>query len=1037
MNMSAVFIKRPVATCLIMAGILIFGLLSYTLLPLNDMPNVEFPYITVIGEMSGANPETMATSVAKPLEKQISGIAGIKSLRSTNKQGRTMVMIEFELDRNIDGAALDVQSAISQAYSRMPDTMTEQPRFIKINPDSLPVLQIALTSKSLTPQELTQYAETYISQRLSMVDGVSKTEVRGAKRYAVRVKLDPALMVARDVSMDEISAAVQNANVTLPTGTLEGKTRIRNIKASGEMRRPEEFARIIVAWRNGAPVRLEDVALVEEGVEDTTQASWVSGENGVIVQVTRQPGGNTVQVVRDILDILPSIEASLPPSINMSVMEDSSIPIQDSVHEVQFTLILTIFLVIAVIYLFLHDAMATIIPSLAVPLSIVATYAFMFAAGFSLDNLSLMALILVVGFVVDDAIVMLENIVRHREMGKSAWQAAMDGAGEVGFTIMSMTISLAAVFIPLLFMPGVAGRMFVEFAAVIIIAVSVSLFIAISLTPMLSARFLSDASVQPKNGWFKRTMESGFDKLLHGYEASLHFVMRHRFATFVASLALIAATAVLAAHMPTGFFPAMDGGRIRITTRAEESISFAALAEAQRSLHPIIAADPAVQSYLSTVGGGTRGETNSGNITVRLKPINERDHIDVVINRLRAALGNNPTLNVYVQNADSRGAGGSGGQYTYTLVGTDVEELYPAAQELERALKDVASVRDVGTDLQLMNPTILLQIDRDKAGMLDITLRQIENALYSAFGTRQISTIYTDVSDYTVKLEVLPELQDSASVLSAIYLRSGKGALVPLDTIVTYKNEAGPLTVNHRGQFPAVNVSFNISPGYAMGDAMQDVEDTAAEILPDSVTGSFTGTAQDFQSSVVSMVILIIVALTLIYIVLGILYESFIHPITILSGLPSAAFGAMLLLWIFDLELDMMAFVGIIMLIGIVKKNAIMVLDFSLEAERKEHISPEEAVIRGCLIRFRPILMTTLAAVMGALPLAIGMGATGADMRRPIGICVAGGLVFSQVVTLYITPVYYVYLDLFGDWVLRTIRRIFHRTAPQTASSEN
>ena len=649
------------------------------------------------------------------------------------------------------------------------------------------------------------------------------------------------------------------------------------------------------------------------------------------------------------------------------------------------------------------------------PLSIVATYAFMFAAGFSLDNLSLMALILVVGFVVDDAIVMLENIVRHREMGKSAWQAAMDGAGEVGFTIMSMTISLAAVFIPLLFMPGVAGRMFVEFAAVIIIAVSVSLFIAISLTPMLSARFLSDASVQPKNGWFKRTMESGFDKLLHGYEASLHFVMRHRFATFVASLALIAATAVLAAHMPTGFFPAMDGGRIRITTRAEESISFAALAEAQRSLHPIIAADPAVQSYLSTVGGGTRGETNSGNITVRLKPIKEREHIDVVINRLRAALGNNPTLNVYVQNADSRGAGGTGGQYTYTLVGTDVEELYPAAQELERALKDVASVRDVGTDLQLMNPTILLQIDRDKAGMLDITLRQIENALYSAFGTRQISTIYTDVSDYTVKLEVLPELQDSASVLSAIYLRSGKGALVPLDTIVTYKNEAGPLTVNHRGQFPAVNVSFNISPGYAMGDAMQDVEDTAAEILPDSVTGSFTGTAQDFQSSVVSMVMLIIVALTLIYIVLGILYESFIHPITILSGLPSAAFGAMLLLWLFDLELDMMAFVGIIMLIGIVKKNAIMMIDFALAAEREQGMSPREAIYQACLLRFRPILMTTLAALLGALPLMLSTG-VGAELRRPLGIGMVGGLIVSQVLTLFTTPVIYLLFDRLALW---------------------
>ena len=1034
MNMSALFIKRPVATTLLMAGILIFGMLSYFQLPQSDMPNVELPYIIVSASMPGADPETMATSVAKPLEKQLSTISSIKSMTSNSKQGRTMVFLEFEMDRDIDGAAIDVQSAISRAYSSMPDTMTQQPRFMKLNPDSMPVLQLAVTSDTMTPQQLTQYAETYISDRLSMVKGVSQSDVRGAKRFAVRIQIDPNLMAARNVSVEEISDAVDKANATLPTGTLQGETRIRNLKASGEMTKAEDFADIIVAWRNGAPVRLSDVAKVIDGAEETNQASWINGKNGVIIQVTRQPGGNTVQVVQDILEILPEIEASLPPSVSMEVVEDGSVAIKDSVHEVQFTLILTIFLVIAVIYVFLRDGMATIIPSLAVPLSIVATFAFMYAMNFSLDNLSLMALILVVGFVVDDAIVMLENIIRHREMGKSPMQAAMDGAGEVGFTILSMTISLAAVFIPLLFMPGVAGRMFFEFAAVIIIAIAMSLFVSLSLTPMMSALFLTEKSVHIKYTGFKALMEKGFAGVLRGYEVSLHWAMRHKFLMFLGSLLLIVATGYLATIVRTGYFPAIDGGKIAITTRAEESISFQALAEAQASLHDIIAADPAVRNFISTVGGGTRGETNTGNITVRLKPINEREHIDVVINRLRQKLADNPTLNVFVRNGDSMGGGSAGGQYTYTLVGSDLQELYKAASVLETAMKDLPGVRDVGTDLQLMNPTIKLDIDRDKAQSLGISMSQIESALYSAFGTRQISTIYTDVSDYTVKLEVLPELQYNADVLDSIYLRSSTGALVPRATLATTSSEAGPMAVNHNRQFPSVSVSFNTAPGVSLGDAMQQISDTARDVLPDTVTGSFTGTAQDFQSSVTSMILLIVIALVLIYIVLGILYESFIHPITILSGLPSAGFGALFSLWLFNSELNMTAFVGIIMLIGIVKKNAIMVLDFSLEAERTRHLPPDEAVIEGCLIRFRPILMTTFAAVMGAVPLAIGMGATGADMRQPIGICVAGGLIFSQVVTLYITPVYYVYLDRFGSFVGRLMARIFRRSLAEPAA---
>lgn len=1037
MNMSALFIKRPVATTLLMAGILIFGMLSYFQLPQSDMPNVEFPNIIVIATMPGADPETMATSVAKPLEKQLSTISAIRSMTSTSKQGRTMVFLEFEMDRDIDGAAIDVQSAISRAYSNMPDTMTEQPRFMKLNPDAWPVLQIALTSDTMTPQELTQYAETYISDRLSMVAGVSQSMVRGAKRFAVRIQIDPKLMAARNISVEEISNAVDKANATLPTGTLQGETRIRNLKASGKMSRARDFADIIVAWRNGAPVRLSDVARVIDGTEETNQASWINDQTGVVVQVTRQPGGNTVQVVQDILDILPDIEASLPPSVHMEVVEDGSVGIKDSVHEVQFTLILTIFLVIAVIYIFLRDGMATIIPSLAVPLSIVATFAFMYAMNFSLDNLSLMALILVVGFVVDDAIVMLENIIRHREMGKSPMRAAMEGAGEVGFTILSMTISLGAVFIPLLFMPGMAGRMFFEFAAVIIIAIAMSLFVSLSLTPMMSALFLTEKSVHIKYTGIKALMEKGFHTVLRGYESSLHWTMRHKFLIFMGSLLLIAITGYLATIVRTGYFPAIDGGKIAITTRAEESISFQALAEAQASLHEIIAADPAVRNFISTVGGGTRAETNTGNITVRLKPIKEREHIDVVINRLRQKMSNNPTLDVFIRNGNGMSrAGSAGGQYTYTLVGSNLDELYKAAFDVEAIMKGLPGLRDVGTDLQLMNPTINFNVDHDKAQSLGISLHQIENALYSAFGTRQISTIYTDVSDYTVKLEVLPELQYSADVLDSIYLRSGNGDLVPLATLATTFSSAGPMTVNHNRQFPAVSASFNTAPGVSLGDAMQQISHATRDALPDSVTASFTGTARDFQSSVRAMILLIIIALILIYIVLGILYESFIHPITILSGLPSAGFGALFSLWLFNAELNMTAFVGIIMLIGIVKKNAIMVLDFSLEAERTRHLPPDEAVIEGCLIRFRPILMTTFAAVMGAIPLAIGMGATGADMRQPIGICVAGGLIFSQVVTLYITPVYYVYLDRFGIFMSRLMARIFrHSLADPTAGA--
>ncbi len=1028
MNISETFIRRPVATTLLMAALIIFGVMGFSRLALNDMPNIEFPFIIVMANMSGADPETMATSVAKPLEKQLSTISGIKTMTSTSRQGSAVVFLEFDYGRDIDKAALDVQSAISQAYARMPDAMTTAPLFVKVNPDSMPVLQLALTSATLTAQQLTEYAETYIAQRLTMITGVAQANVRGAKRYAVRILVDPDLMAARNVSMEEITAVVGQANVSLPTGVLQGETRIRNIRASGEITTAEEFGNIIVAWRNGAPIRLSDVASVEDSIESTTQQTWLDGKTGVVIQVVRTPGGNTVETVSNIMQILPELIESLPPSVELKVFQDNSIVIKDSVEEVEFTLVLTIILVVLIIFLFLRDAMATMIPSLALPVSILGTFALMFAFNFSLNNVSLMALILVVGFVVDDAIVMLENIIRHREMGKSPLQAALDGSREVGFTILSMTLSLASVFIPLLFLPGMVGKMFLQFGAVIVIAVSMSFIVSISLTPMMCANFLPEHSLHKKNTGITAAFNRFFHWLTLKYESSLHIAMRHKFIVFLASVGLIILTGFFAGRMPTGFFPNMDGGLISISTKAEESISFAALSKAQQQMHDIISADPAVESYVSTVGGGMRGETNTGSFTVILKPHAERDHIDVVIARLREALSNNPVLEAYVSNAHAQGGPG-GSSNSYQLVGSNSDELYATAYEVRDALAARSDVfRDVTTDLQLQNPVIYLDVDRDKATTMGVTLMQIENALYSAFGTRQVSIIYTSASDYKVLLQVDPTLQYSSDVISTLYLRANDGRFIPLDTIVTMRQEAGPLTVSHAGQFPAVTLSFNFQQGISMGEGMAVATQIVDEMLPETVTGKFIGMAQEFQSSMVNMLLLIVAAIVLIYIVLGILYESFIHPITILSGLPSAAFGAIFFLWLFGQELNMMGMVGIIMLIGIVKKNAIMMLDFALTAERTEHLSPDQAIVQGCLVRFRPIMMTTLAAIMGALPLAIGMGVTGADLRRPIGICVSGGLIFSQIVTLYITPVYYVYLDRFGTWVKERMRILFRLT---------
>ncbi len=1022
MNMSSLFIKRPVATTLIMLGMLVFGMFGYSLLPVNDMPDIEFPYIVVMGQMPGADPETMANSVAKPLESQFSSIAGIKTMTSRSQQGQSLVFLEFDLDQDINDAALDVSAAISIAYAFMPDTMSSPPLFFKLNPDSMPIINIALTSDALTTEELTSYAETYISQQLSMIPGVAQTYISGEKRFAVRVQIDPAKLTALEISTDEIMNAVGTSNVILPTGVLKGENRIRNIRVEGQLKTAEEFENIIVTWRNNAPVRLKDVATVLDDVEDRDQIAWINDEQGVVVQVVRQPGGNTVEMVDRVFAMLPNIQANLPPSIEMTIVQDNSIFIRDSLAEVIFTLWLTVGLVVLVIFVFIRDVKATIIPALAVPFSIITTFAFMYMAGFTLNNVNLMALVLVIGLVVDDAIVMLENIIRHRDMGKTPYEAAMEGAKEVGFTILSMTISLAAVFIPLLFLPGMVGKIFFEFAAVSMISISLSGFVAITLTPMLCNEFLTGHVAHNHQAGLYGLFERMFNALQSGYEKTLKVAVRFKFITLLCSLSLIVATGFIAGQMKTGFFPDMDGSTLSITTKAEEAISPAALAKAQKELHHILLEDPAVKTFVSTVGGfGFNSTANSGTISVGLHPPSERDHMNVVIARLREKLNTTPNLEVFVANGNSTGGGSATGAFSYALVSTDTEVLNEVAPRAEAALQAIPQIRDVVSDLELKNPIMQFTVDRDLATSLGISLYQIENTLYSAFGEREISVIYDAVSDYRVFIEIEPELGLTNSVLSSFNFKTNDGRLIPLETIVTISQKAGPLVVRHLGQFPSVTLSFNTAEGESIGSVTPLVEEALRNVLPDTVSFRPSGQAQDFQDSISGMMMLMGAAVFLIYIILGILYESFIHPITILSGLPSAVFGALFSLWITGQELNMMGFIGIILLIGIVKKNAIMVLDFALEAQKVHNLPPEEAAVQGCLIRFRPIMMTTLAAIMGAIPLAIGMGATGADMRMPLGISIAGGLVFSQLVTLYITPVYFIYFEKLSKFLSRNL----------------
>ncbi|MGB8131057.1 MAG: efflux RND transporter permease subunit [Candidatus Angelobacter sp.] len=1009
------FIRRPITTTLIMAAILIFGFFAYRLLPVSDLPNVDFPTLQVSATLPGASPETMAAAVALPLEKQFSTIAGLDSMSSSSALGATSITLQFTLDRSIDAAAQDVQAMIAKTLSQLPPELPSPPSYQKVNPADSPVLYLALASPNMRLSDVDESAETTVAQRLSMVSGVAQVQVFGTQKYAVRAQLDPRALAARQIGIDDVANAITNANVNLPTGTLFGHSTSYTVQATGQLLEAKSYKPLIVAYRNGSPVRLDEVGHVFDSVENDKTASWYSGDRAIVLAIQRQPGTNTVEVVDSIKRLLPQMQQQMPAGIKLNILYDRSVSIRGSVNDVKFTLMLTIALVVMVIFLFLRNISATIIPSLALPMSIVGTFAAMYLLGYSLDNLSLMALTLTVGFVVDDAIVMLENIVRHMEMGKPPYQAAVEGAREIGFTIISMTISLAAVFIPVLFMGGIIGRLLHEFAVTIGVAILVSGFVSLTLTPMLCSRFLRNTH-NDRHGYLYQKSEAVFDAMLHGYEWSLKQVMAHPRITMAFSLVILVATAFLYMDIPKGFLPSEDQGQLFAFTEGIQGISFEDMMRHQQEAAKIIGESPYVANYMSTVGGGgVNAALNSGRIFARLTDRNTRPHVDKIIEELRPKLAQIPGINVYLQNLPPIRIGGAltKSQYQFTLQSPDTNELYQYAPLLEQKLRGISQLQDVTSDLQIKNPQVTVSINRDKAAALNVDPRTLEDALYSAYGARQISTIYAPNNQYKVIMELEPQYALDPSALGMLYVHSKTGQLVPMSALASFTKEVGPLTVNHLGQLPAVTVSFNLKPGVALGDAITAVNSAAAQILPSTISTSLQGTAQAFQSSFAGLGVLLMMAILVIYIVLGILYESFIHPITILSGLPSAGVGALLTLKLFHTELSIYAFVGVIMLVGLVKKNAIMMIDFALDAQREEGKSAVEAIYQGALVRFRPIMMTTMAALMGTLPIAMGFGA-GAESRRPLGLAVVGGLIFSQTLTLYITPIYYVYLDKLG-----------------------
>ena len=1078
MSIAELFIRRPVMTTLVMFAILLFGIMGYRSLPVSDLPNVDFPTINVGAGLPGASPETMASSVALPLEKQFSTIAGLSSMSSSSSQGSTSVTLQFDLSRNIDSAAQDVEAAINSATGRLPAGMPSPPTYRKQNPADQPILFLAVSSSTLPIYQVDEYAENLLAQRISMVTGVAEVGVFGSATYAVRIQLNPLKMAALKIGINEVASAIQAANANVPTGTLWGQNTSYTVQATGQLNTASAYGPIIVAYRNGAPVRLEELGKVLDSIQNDKTISWFNtakynNQRAVILSVQRQPGTNTVEVVNNIQAVLPQLEYAIPPSVHIDTLYDRSQDIRSSVNEVKLTLWLAVCLVVLVIFLFLRNLSATLIPSLALPMSIVGTFAVMYELGYTLDNLSLMALTLSVGFVVDDAIVMLENIVRHMEMGEPPMQAALRGSREIGFTILSMTLSLIAVFIPVLFMGGIIGRLLHEFSVVIMMAVAVSGFVSLTLTPMLCSRFLRAEREGRAHGRVYQATQRGFDAMLGGYERSLRWCLSHRLLTISLAGVMLAIVAWQFIAIPKGFIPSGDSGAISVYDEAVQGVSFQLLERYQRQLNKIVIADPNVGQFFSVAGGGFMGGSNTGHLFAHLKPDSERawsksrtydsllaraaghpflqglvrdlhpvfaHHLstDEVMAELRPKVGSIPGIRVYLQNPPPLNIGGhmAKSQYQFALSSPDTAALYQYAPILEADMRKLPGIIEVTTDLQMHNPQAEVSIDRNKASALGLSATAIEDALYTAYGSPRVSTIYAPNNEYWVETELEPKFQDDPQALSLLYISSSSGQLVPLDTVATIRRTYGPLTVNHIGQSPAVTLSFDLAPGVALGQGVSEVQDLAKRVLPPSITGSFQGTAQAFQGSLSTLGILLIVTVLVIYIILGILYESFIHPLTILSGLPAAAFGGLLTLMVFGSQLDLYGFVGLIMLIGIVKKNAIMMIDFALAAQRNESKPPIEAIYQGAVIRFRPIMMTTMAAIMGTLPIALGWGA-GSDTRRPLGEVVVGGLILAQIVTLYLTPVFYLYMESAVNLVRRLRRQPVPELVPAHAGFGN